>query len=183
MSSSPSLGPPGGGAGPPIPFEGQAGATSPIQVLAASKPLPLGPLDIDAYVPPGANVLEILRKTVPEMLDIPGLSVWVAKPDELESARPVPSRYWTQVRPKPGMVVVAGIVAGKGGGGGGKSVVRMVASIAVMVAAFYVGGWVGAQPWAQSFNILGGKFNMLGMLASAGTPMMGSVLVNAEAAP
>lgn len=167
-----------------IHVEGPAGAANPIRFLAASKPLPLGPADIDAYVPPGGSVLEILRSTVPDMLDIPGLNVWVAKPDDPESARPVPSRHWAQVRPKPGMVVVAGIVAGKGGGGGGgKSVGRMILSIAVMVAAFVVGQWVGAQAWAQSFNFFGGKFNLLGMVAGGATPMMGCVLVNAEAAP
>ncbi|MEO5336864.1 MAG: phage tail protein [Magnetospirillum sp. WYHS-4] len=145
-------------------------------MLAATKPLPLAPTDIDLVVPPGGTVLDIIRLAAPALLDVPGLTVWIARPDDPASARAVPFRYWGQVKPRPGMVVVAGVVAGKGGGGGGgKSVGRLVASIAVMVAAFYVGGLVGGLEIGPS--ILGK--NLLGMAAGFATSMVGNAIVNA----
>ena len=161
-----------------VPFQENA-----VRVIGGKTPLPFALPDLDAVVPAGRSLADILADHRDVVAWTPELRVQLVSPERPDHPWTVDPSLWHAVRPHPGTIVLAGIVPGKGGGGGGKSATRMVLSIAVMVAAFAVGAYVGGLGIGPEFTMFGKTFNLLGMAAGAATSMLGNALVSALVPP
>lgn len=83
----------------------------------------------------------------------------------------VPRSSWGNVRPRAGRVLEFAVVP-EGGGGGGKTALRIVLTIAVIVASFYVPGAFGLVTAA-------GTPTLAGVAASATVSLAGTLAINA----
>lgn len=153
-----------------------------LRVVASPNPFSAATADIE--LPPGGTVLELMHAAGCDRALLGHAHVFIV--DRAMTREPVyiPRENWARVRPKPGtMVSIRVVPTGGGGGGGGKSPLRTVLTIAVMVAAFYVGGAVGGLEAFEAFNftLFGKAFNVIGIAAGALTSVVGNMVVNAIA--
>jgi len=125
-------------------------------------------------------------KTLAEMLEI-------AQPDPVLRSHAhisindikIPKHNWHLVRPKNGTTVTIRVVA-QGGGGGGKNPLRTILSIAIIVAAIYLGPQIGAalygiQASAAATTVVIGSTITAAQVGGAIVSIVGSLLVNALA--
>lgn len=156
-----------------------------VRVVAARAPAL--PAHIDLALAPGGTILDVLKAAGADPVFFSHGFVKLVDLKRPDRSMAVPRDLWARVRPKDGTLVLAGVrpLGGGGGGGGGKNITRIVLSLAVVVAAFAVGAYVGAQPFASSFafNIGGAQFNVLGALAGGVTTLVGNALVTAIVPP
>lgn len=151
-----------------------------LRVVASPHPFSIKTADLE--LPAGGTVLDLMRAAGCEKALIGNAHVFITDKAMNKDINYIPRENWARVRPKPGTHLSIRVVPGKGGGGG-KNPLRVILSIAVIAASFGVNAWIGAQPWAQGFSFFGGKFNLLGALGGAATPVLSPVLANARRAP
>lgn len=100
------------------------------------QPHPFRMAHIDAVAPPGSTIAQaVLAAGLPTVMGA-YVRVWV---DDWE----VPRHLWATARPKPGRIVYIKVYPHGGGGGGGKNPLATVLSLAVMIAAPYMGPMIG----------------------------------------
>jgi len=138
-------------------------------VRLAGRPEAFHAARVDVQLPAGGTVEELLAAA--GVADNPYLVVHIA-------GREVPREAWRHVRPKPGRIVTVAAVP-RGGGGGGKTALRIVASIAVIAAA----AWVGAE--VTSLTTLAGSSSAAayGTVTTAVLGIAGTLAVNALIPP
>ena len=107
-----------------------------ITVFAA--PLPFSNKQTKTLAAPGSSLEDIFRLVTPAHLSDATIDARMEINGWL-----IPRENWHLVRPKPGTLVNVRIVP-QGGGGGKKSPLVTILSIAVMIAAPYVGGFLTA---------------------------------------
>lgn len=148
-----------------------------------SVPTPFAFSDIDVVVPPGGTIMDMLAGAAAGPLILTHGRVRVMDPARPDAAIEAPRELWRILRPKAGMVVVAEVIVADGGDGG-KSPLKMVLSIAVMVAGFAVGNVVGGMAMFKGMTVLGmGVGGLVGAAAGAATSMIGFAAVNALIPP
>lgn len=143
---------------------------------------------VDAgIVPAGSNLFEIVNYIHDKGRIHPSLrsSALVTIEGEV-----VPNEYWGLV-PTPGTHVVVSIALhGGGGGGGGKNPFKTILTIAVMIAAPYVGAWAAGTAFqasvlsggligAGSGTMLGMSFSTFAMVARGAFSLVSMMALNA----
>ncbi len=126
------------------------------------------------YMPEGATLLEMLRIAQPDPALLIDACVFI---DDYE----IPRENWHLVHPKAGHLVTARVVPylrGGGGEGGGKSPLRIILSIAIIVAAIYFPPLI-----ATELGFVAGTtaFTIATAVGGAVISVSGSLLVNAIA--
>lgn len=106
------------------------------------------------------------------------LHVVVAHPHMTIPATAIPYEQWDIIRPKPGMALSIALRPA-GGSDSGKSPLRIVLTIIVMVASYFVGAYVGGA--MAAYGTAGA--NVAAGLASAATPLLGATLLDCLEAP
>lgn len=140
-------------------------------VRVAGRPVFLRPDSVNVELPAGMNIAELLEAAGIEMT--PYLIVHVGGGE-------VPFDRWEHVRPRAGRVVtVAAVPRGGGGQGGGKTALRLVATIAVIALAAWVGAGIGGPISAGGLGYGAGW----GAAATAAIGIVGSLAVNALIRP
>jgi len=135
-------------------------------VRVAGRPIFMQPDSVNVELPAGLSIAELLEAAGIEMT--PYLVVHVGDGE-------VPFEQWPNVKPKAGRVVtVSAVPRGGGGQGGGKTALRLVATIAVIALAAYVG-----SPAAGFFAAGSGW----GAATTAAIGIVGSLAVNALIRP
>lgn len=134
-----------------------------------ASPLPFSNKQVKQYAAPGSSVFDIVNNVCPERL------VGAVDAVVMIDGHIIYRQYWHLVRPKMGTIVNVRIVPT--GGGGKKNPIASLLSIAVMIAAPYLGAAIGAA--------LGGAFaSAIGTsLISAGVSVLGRMAVSALAPP
>lgn len=152
-----------------------------INVVILPRPFATGERII-GRVPVGWSIQDIIDHAGIAEVYQPILRVWL-------NETPVPRQYWRLVRPKKDTLVGIRPVP-RGGGGGGKSPLRIVLSIAVMVAAAWaapaVAGWAAAQAAMAGVTTLAGSMAVYGIaygVTALAITMVGNALINAIAPP
>lgn len=131
---------------------------------------PLQPQRIDAAIPAGLTLTEILAAVgIP---DSPCLRAYIGDVS-------VPRSEWAHVRPRPGRLVT--LAAVPLGGGSGKSPMRTIATLAILAAAAAIPGAGFAAGWGLLGA--GGALTLKGSLVVGGVGLVGSLLVNALIPP
>lgn len=161
----------------------------PCRVIAS--PNPFSVERIERELPEGGTILEMMRATGCDKAMLGHAHVFIVDLEMTREPVPIPRENWARVRPNPGMLVSIRVVpTGGSGGGGGKNPLRTVLTIAVMVAAFYVGGAYGSTLATQfGFDATAKAFGSLtfgqvfGGATSLATPLVGTAVVNAVRAP
>lgn len=181
----------------PAALEGEIlGPQHTVRVIALPRPFSMD--RIEFHAPAGSSIedliVEAMRRAGYGRLALATHGrVWICDADMTCEPVVIERENWHRVRPKAGTVVTIRVVA-RGGGGGGKSPLRIILSIAVMVAAFYaaaalgpvlanaiaapVGGGAGAFGGASAFAVSIGKAVVGGIVG-----MLGSLAINAIAPP
>lgn len=157
------------------------------RLLASPHPASLDRLEVIA--PAGASIARVLyglaeHTGIPPAVLLGSREVQVLIADGQMTRPPVPIRReaWLTVKPKPGTTLIVNVVPGKGGGGGGggKSPLRIVLTIAVIAAAFYLGpaiaGGFGLVPNTLAFQVVSG-------IAGAVVTTVGNLLIDAIIPP
>lgn len=140
-----------------------------------ASPLPFSNKQIDLMVPAGSTIQDIVDRTFPAGYKAAGAGAVV-----LINGEPVPMQYWPSVRPKMGTLVNVRIVPQ--GGGGGKNPITALLSIAILVAAPYIGSYA-------AFSLAGGMGPLtagqiaFGKFVTAAVGVVGRLAVNALAPP
>lgn len=144
----------------------------------------------DVSLPAGGTVLELLRAAGADAALIRHAHVAI-------DGWPIARAHWHVVRPKPGRLVTVRVVPGMGGGGGGggKNPLRIILSIAVLAASFFLGpvlggalgsAFYGSQAAFQAATLFGGSITAASVFNAAASGiigLVGSLLVNAIAPP
>lgn len=133
-------------------------------------PNPLQPARIDAALPEGGSLTEMLRAV--GVKPSPLLRVFVGD-------SPVPPEAWDQVRPKAGRLVTVACVPA---GGGGKNPLRTIAMLAVIAAAAAIPG-AALAAGLMGVAATSTAATVAGSLIVAGAGLVGSLLVNALIPP
>lgn len=134
-----------------------------VQLTHRSQPFP-GVQSRSLTIPAGGTILELLASA--EIEPTPDLVVMLGD-------RSIPRARWVNVRPKPGRSLI--VASAPRGGGGGKQIFRIVASIAIIAAAVYLGPLA-----AGAF-----KFTSAGAISAftAGIGIAGQLLLSALIPP
>jgi predicted phage tail protein len=149
-------------------------------------PHPFAATRIDGRAEEGATIAAIVAALFPDRAVHHCLLVWIA--DEALAREPVavPREAWARVRPKRGAAVLIRPVP-QGGGGGGKNPLRIVLSIAIVAASFFLGDALGAALGLPAASTLGGLLATPINLASAVGGFLitatGTLLLNALIPP
>ncbi len=146
-----------------------------IEFIGVTHPLRTGVETI--YMPEGATLLEMLRIAQPDPALLVDASVFI---DDYE----IPRDNWHLVRPRVGHRVTARVVPYlRGGGGDGeKSPLRILLTIAVIGAAFFLGPQLGLLlGLPESAVIFGATVNVASIVGGAIISFAGNLLINAIA--
>ncbi len=146
-----------------------------IEFVGVTHPLRTGVETI--YMPEGATLLEMLRIAQPDPALLIDACVFI---DDYE----IPRENWHLVRPKVGHLVTARIIPylRGGGGDGGKSPLRVLLTIAVIGAAFFLGPSLGlALGLPEAAVIFGQTVNVASIVGGAIISFAGNLLINAIA--
>jgi hypothetical protein len=153
-----------------------------VRVLARAHPFSAARTDTVAAA--GLTIAQIVAGAVPDHALWPYVHVTVARGGG--EPAPVPRAAWARVRPRPGALVRL-VVVPMGGGGGGKNPFRLVLSIAVIAASFFLGPALGAALGLPQASTLGGLLSTPINLASAVggfiITTVGTLLINALVPP
>jgi hypothetical protein len=140
---------------------------------------------IEGRAEEGATVEAIVSALFTDSALRPHLRVWIA--DERLAREPVevPAEAWARVRPRRGAAVLIRPVPQ--GGGGGKNPLRIVLSIAIVAASFFLGPQLGVALGLPQASTLGGLLATPINLASAVGGFLitatGTLLLNALIPP
>jgi hypothetical protein len=149
-------------------------------------PHPFAESRIEGRAEAGASLADIVRALFPDRAIHPVLRVWVADADLAREPVPVPAEAWARVRPKPGAAVLIRPVP-MGGGGGGKNPLRIVLSIAIVAASFFLGPQLGLALGLPTASTLGGLLaTPINLAAAVGGFLItatGTLLMNALIPP
>ncbi len=130
------------------------------------------------FMPEGATLLEMLHVAQPDPVLLVDAIVFI---DDYE----IPRENWRLVRPKIGHVVTARVIPYPtfgGGGGGKKNPLRILLTIAVIAASFFLGPALGAAlGLSTSFAIAGTTINLAAIVGGAIISIAGNLLINAIA--
>lgn len=146
------------------------------EILVSSRPSPFSMRRVQGYVPFGMSVKEIVEKTVSHPELIPTTFV------ELDG-HVIEPEVWHLVKPKPGTSVIVGVEFGKGGG---KNPLASVLSLALLVAAPYLGAALGTN---LGLAVLGNgvltatQSAIFGGLVTGAVSLVGSMAIRAIAPP
>ena len=141
------------------------------------QPHPFTATHIEAYIPPGWTVGQIVRAAgFPAVYD-PYVRVWI---DDWE----VPRELWHRCRPKPGRAIYVRVVpqGGKGGKGGGKSILGSILMLVVVVVAAFVAPYL-AGPAGLGFTAGTTSFAVAKGLIGLGITLIGGLLVQSLVKP
>jgi hypothetical protein len=152
---------------------------SDLRVIACANPFSSDRKDI--HLPAGGTILDMVRAGG----IAPGMDshvvVWICDAAMKHDPVFIPRENWSVVRPKPGTVVtVKTVPAGGGGGGGGKNPLRIVLTIAIMIAAIYTGGLAAGALGFQAGTI---GYAVTSAAVGFAVSTVGSLIVNAIAPP
>ena len=138
--------------------------TRSLRLVACPRPFSVD--RIDRQVTAGGSIADIMRETG---LDPDPIYARVFIDDVL-----VPKAYWEKVRPKAGHTLTVRVIPT--GSGGGKDVLRIVAMIAIIAAAIFLGpefaGFLGFEAGTPGFLAASAAI-------TAGTSIGGSLRMNA----
>lgn len=142
-----------------------------VTVLAAEHPFqPMKEVDGDFYV--GMTLQEVLEKVQPDILVRQNAVVFI---NDMEIA----PQLWRIVKPKQGAVIYIREIPQ--GGGGRKSLLRVVLTLAVIVAAYYFGPALGAMVLGGPSTTVFGFTLTAQAVGGAIISAVGNLLVNALA--
>ena len=157
-----------------------------LRVVAS--PNPFSNRVVDLELPAGGTIFDLMMAAGCDRALYGGARVYVVDRAMMMEPIEIESHNWRRVYPKPGMFVSIRVTATPGkSGGGGKNPLRTILTIAVMAAAFYVGGAVAG--WASKSLSAGGLgwgamgAKLLGAGVGALTPAVGTVVINSITAP
>lgn len=143
-----------------------------------ASPLPFSNKQVQLTVPLGATIQDIVNTAMPSKYSPASIGAVVMINGEI-----IPQEYWGRIRPKAGPHNLAvRIVPQGGGGGGGKNPIAAILSIAVLVAAPYLGS-LAAFSLAGGMGPLTAGQLLFGKIVTAGIGIIGSLAVNALAPP
>lgn len=109
-----------------------------LKIYAA--PLPFSNKQVKLTVPLGATIQDIVNTAMPVQNQSLPFGAVVMIDGEI-----IPFEYWHRIRPKPGTHNIVVRVVPQGGGDGGKNPIATLLSIAVLVAAPYVGAYLATS--------------------------------------
>lgn len=121
---------------------------------------------IERTVKAGGTLADLLAEAIPDRALHPYAVVFLGDAAMIEGAIEIPRDRWHRVRPKPGTVVQITLVPQ---GGGGKNPLRILFSIAIAAASFFLGGFVGGT------LLMLPATTTLGGLIPAGIPLASAV--------
>jgi predicted phage tail protein len=149
-------------------------------------PHPFSADRIDGRAEEGATIAAIVAALFPDRALHDCLRVWITDVALAHEPVAVPREAWARLRPKRGAAVLIRPVP-QGGGGGGKNPLRIVLSIAIVAASFFLGPAVGAALGLPAESTLGGLLATPIKLASAVGGFLitatGTLLLNALIPP
>lgn len=126
-------------------IDDQAYGRTPAAVSIFARPHPFSAERVDAVVPAGGPLIELLQDAKLDAALFAHHATFVFVNDRL-----IPREEWSLVRPAAGDVVSVRVAPG--GQGGGKMALRVVAMIAVAIASYYVGPAAGAAAGSELFG-------------------------------
>ena len=136
---------------------------------------PFEPAIQDIQLPAGATIADII--VAAGMRPSPGLRVFIGD-------REIPEDAWDHVRPRAGRRVLLAM-APLGGGGGGKTILRLVASIAIIAGAIALGpvlaGAIGFS--TTTFGVSASLAATAGQIATGIIGLAGTLALNALIPP
>ncbi len=138
------------------------------QLKVYASPAPFSNKQTKHFAAPGSSVAQIVAQILPDHLERAGIGAIAMIGDTV-----IPRENWHLVKPKLGATINVRVVPGKGGGK--KNPLATILSIAVMIAAPYVGAalanvagfgglWVGST-FFSSAQIYGAAFSIVGKMA------------------
>ncbi|WP_316978057.1 TipJ family phage tail tip protein [Shumkonia mesophila] len=152
-----------------------------LRVVAS--PNPFSDRVTDVELPAGPTIEELIRLAGADRALLAHAHVYIVDRAMTREAVYIPRELWRVVRPKPGMHLSIRVVASPegGGGGGGKNPLRTILTIAVIVAAFYVGGLTALQ--FGGFTLPGTATTLYvgQILGAVAVTLVGNAIVNAVA--
>ena len=131
------------------------------------RPSPFRPEHRRLEAPHGSSLTDIVELAVDDRF-IPWAHVQLGD-------QAIGPEHWDRVRPKDGVAVTVALVP-QGGGGGGKTALRIVATIAIAVAATYTGG---AAAGALGFAAGSTGAAVTGAAVAVGTTVAANLALNA----
>ena len=108
-------------------------------VRVAGRTMPIAGRQIDAYLPAGQTVRELIIAAGVALVD--GLRAFIG-------GREVPFEAWDHVRPRPGRLLTIAVTPE--GGNAGKTILRIVGTIAIIAAAAYLGPLLATSAYLGS---------------------------------
>jgi hypothetical protein len=150
-----------------------------LEVRVVVKPSIVSDRRIDVRLPAGLSIADLLDRAIEDDTELATICasgvVMLVDPAERSAAVEVPAHRWASVKPKPGIVILAAAVPGKGGGGG-KSIIGLVLSVAVMAAAAFAGAAIAAAPGIiEAIGTTGAS--VFGGVITAVTPLPGKLYI------
>lgn len=142
----------------------------PAQIAVYVAPLPFAQQHVKYAVGEGLSIANILTQVIPNRV-AQGVTAVVTI-----DGMPIPQSEWLYTIPKVGQLVNVRVVPQ---GGKGKNPLLMVAMIAVVIAAPYIGGMVGVSALNAGIGLTAGQGILLGKLAAAGFVMLAGLAANA----
>lgn len=149
------------------------------QLNITAAPLPFSNKQVKAHAPVGSTVQEIIEQICPPQLKAANIGAIV-----VINGHQIKPKYWSRVRPKAGTIITVRIVPM--GGGGGKNPLATLLSIAVMIAAPYIGAAFGTS---VGLGVLGngvltaGQTAFFNGLVSGAVGIVGKLLISSLAPP
>jgi hypothetical protein len=144
-----------------------------VQVYAA--PLPFSNAQQAVKALPGSTLQEIVNNVIPAPYKRAGIAALV-----MINGESIPMEYWPSIKPKQGAIVNIRVVPQ--GGGGGKNPIATLLSIAVLVAAPYIGQFA-AFSLAGGMGPLTAAQTAFGQFVTAAVGAIGRLAVSALAPP
>jgi hypothetical protein len=142
------------------------------QIDVVASPLPFSNLRVAHQLPQGVTIQGIIDTLTQKATH---LDAYVTV-----GGCEIPRECWQYTKPKVGALVNIRIVP-QGGGGGGKNPLATILTLAVLIAAPYVGAIAGLTALNAGIGLTAGQGLLLGSVASGAFAVVGNLLVNAIA--
>lgn len=149
------------------------------ELTVFASPMPCSNLRVKHVAVAGSTITDIVALAVPERIRKTGLGVLVTVNGQV-----VPQDCWPRLRPKSGTLVNVGVVPTDGGGG--KNPLASILSIAVLVAAPYLGAALGTS---LGLGVMGtgvltaAQTAFFSGLVTAGVGVLGAMAISALVPP
>lgn len=169
-----------------LPRPAAAGLPGAGAVRVVCRPHPFAEERIDALVPEGLTLAQIVAALIEDPALRAHARVWLADRTLTSEPHAMPASHWHRVRPRAGAAVLIRVVP-MGGGGGGKNPLRVVLSIAVIAASFFLGPQLGVALGLPTASTLGGllaaPINLAAAVGGFIITTVGTLLINALVPP